>query len=144
MTVTTGLCQNSIAWHQQSSWLPRTPYAKNTFNYLMCLETSVPRAHGAWNGLRDEVLLTFLCAQRRMTCHGSLFLCQVSPLCWNFRLVFGFPKQLRPGPQSAVSSLTAGCLRPNTWVCSCQSVSLLQPPSWETAEVKKNIKLLIL
>lgn len=46
MTVTTGLCQNSIAWHQQSSWLPRTPYAKNTFNYLMCPETSIPRAHG--------------------------------------------------------------------------------------------------
>lgn len=48
MTVTTGLCQNSIAWHQQSTWLPRTrlPYAKNTFNYLMCLETSIPRAHG--------------------------------------------------------------------------------------------------
>ncbi len=30
------------------------------------------------------------------------YLMRSSVLCWNFRPVFGFPKQLRPGPQSAV------------------------------------------
>lgn len=30
-------------------------------------------------------------------------------MCWCFRAVFGFAQRTRPGPQSAVSSLTAGC-----------------------------------
>lgn len=130
------------------SWVAVCPehdyrYAKNTFNYLMCLETSTPRAH--W------LLMAFAMYSRsRFHVHKNVWHATVRAFLFLFFSMPGvsfcvgisesflaFPKQLRPGPQSAVSSLTAGCLRRNTWVCSCQCVSLLQPPSWETAEVRK-------
>lgn len=119
MTVTAGLCQNSVAWHQLTIWLPRTrlPYAKNTFNCLMCLETRIPRAHGLEMACAMKYCSRFLRAQRRMTCHGSLFYAK-SLLCVGISdsfLVF----QNNSGPglsprsrvwQRAVWDQTLGCV----------------------------------
>lgn len=97
-------CVNTILyWQELSSWLPCIVllYAKNASNNHIILGTSMRLTRDLEIDRAIRVLF-HICVPKWTYSVPRHYLMRSFCLCWNFRPVFGFPKQLGPGPQSAV------------------------------------------